>query len=342
MAAVKSIAKKLNFKSIGKKLKQQSKTRTLFMNKVKKIIRLSPKKPPRMTTDEKRLVREMHFERNISQTDISKAIGRDLSCINRLLAQKKVPKRVGRPNRLTETQVDKIVKLLEDMVDGADATYEVSMDMIMKRSRTKASAKTVARRLHERGYQFRNLRHKPILTPEDIKDRYAFSKKYRRKPDSFWVVKIHAKADNHVFKVATNAKGRRLLSKRRVRGVYRKKGKSLRPGHVKPSPKLKLSTGAKGIMKTGAVGGGKVLVWHTIEGRWGGDAAADMYGNVMAKALRKRYPKAKSFTLLEDNDPSGNLSKKGVNAKAKAKIKVSRTHIETETHIRKQMCANLK
>ena len=55
------------------------------------------------------------------------------------------------------------------------------------------------------------------------------------------------------------------------------KGKPLRSGHVKPSPKLKLSTGAKGIMKTGAAGGGKVLVWHTIEGRWGGDAAARMY-----------------------------------------------------------------
>ena len=43
----------------------------------------------------------------------------------------------------------------------------------------------------------------------------------------------------------------------------------------------------------------------------------------MAKALRKRYPKAKSFILLEDKDPAGNLSKKGISVKEQSKIKVS-------------------
>ena len=38
-----------------------------------------------------------------------------------------------------------------------------------------------------------------------------------------------------------------------------------------------LNTGAKGILKMGGVGGGKVLVWETIHGRWSGQQAADMY-----------------------------------------------------------------
>ena len=48
-------------------------------------------------------------------------------------------------------------------------------------------------------------------------------------------------SDNHTFKVATTAKGRKLLAKRRVRGVYRQAGKSLQPAHVKPSAKQHLS-----------------------------------------------------------------------------------------------------
>ena len=34
---------------------------------------------------------------------------------------------------------------------------------------------------------------------------------------------------------------------------YRKKHRSLRPGHVKPDPSLRISTGTKGILKIGGV-----------------------------------------------------------------------------------------
>ena len=77
------------------------------------------------------------------------------------------------------------------------------------------------------------------------------------------------------------------MAKRRVRGVYRKKGKSLRSGHVKPNPKLRIATGAKGILKMGGVGGGKVLVWRTVERQWSGIVAAEMYTNVVTPALKK-------------------------------------------------------
>lgn len=258
----------------------------------------------------------------MTQTQISLALGRDLSSINRLLAQKKEPRSTGRPLALTNDQVDHIEATLNKMIDKADGAYEVTLPAILKQARCKASAKTVARRLHERGYWFRDMRCKPILTPDDVKARYAFAKQFKGKPASWWLKHIHIHADNHMFPVATRARGRKMLSARQVRGAYRKRGKSLRPGLVKASKKFKVNTGAEGILKCGAVGGGKVLVFHTIKGRWGGDAAADMYTNVMAKALHKHYPKAKSFVLLEDNDPSGNLSSKGVKAKAAAKIKV--------------------
>ena len=84
------------------------------------------KKPPRMTPDEKRIAREMHFERGMGRKDVATALGRDLSSICKLLKQKKTPGRIGPPIKFTEEKVDKMVKLLEKMVDGAEADYEVS------------------------------------------------------------------------------------------------------------------------------------------------------------------------------------------------------------------------
>ena len=161
-----------------------------------------------------------------------------------------------------------------------------------------------------------------ILTPDDVKDRKKFADDHKDKPVSWWqkIVQIHL--DNHMFKCATTVGGRKLLAKRKVRGVYRKRGKSLRGAHIKPHPKMKLSTGAKGILKAGGIGGGKVLVWHTVDGTWGGDGAAHLYSNVVAPALKAHYPGKRSFSLLEDNDPSGNTSKKGVAAKAASKLHV--------------------
>ena len=71
---------------------------------------------------------------------------------------------------------------------------------------------------------------------------------------------------------------------------------------------LKVSTGTKGILKTCGVGGGRVLVFKTVEGRWTGDSAANMYNRVLKPALKKRYPSTKTYIILEDNDPTGNKS----------------------------------
>ena len=65
-----------------------------------------------------------------------------------------------------------------------------------------------------------------------------------------------------------------------------------------------------------------MLVFKTVTSQWSGAKAAELYTSTVGPALRKRYPKAKSFLALEDNDPTGNLSKAGIAAKAKQKIEV--------------------
>ena len=67
-------------------------------------------KTPRMSPDEKRIAREMHFDRKMRPMDIATALGRDLSSVCRLLAQKKAPKPIGRPKARTDSQIDHVVE----------------------------------------------------------------------------------------------------------------------------------------------------------------------------------------------------------------------------------------
>ena len=170
------------------------------------------------------------------------------------------------------------------------------------------------------GIGFRDLRHKPILVPEDVKARFDFAKKFVRKTEARRSRSVQLRLGNHHFKCATAKRGRKLRAKTRVRGVYRKRGKPLRSGHVKPNPKLKLATSAKGFLKAGGVGSGKVLVWHTITSAWCGAAVADLYSHVITLALRKEHPRQTSFALLEGNDPTGNHTDLAKVAKSASKL----------------------
>ena len=52
-------------------------------------------KTPRMSAEEKRLARKMLFDRGMSPSDVAAALGRHLSSVCRLLAQKKAPRPMG-------------------------------------------------------------------------------------------------------------------------------------------------------------------------------------------------------------------------------------------------------
>lgn len=166
-----------------------------------------------------------------------------------------------------------------------------------------------------------------ILTPGDIKERFAWAKMYKDKPRSWWLKRVHIHLDNKHFKVALTRKGKSLMAKRAVRGCYRpknkpKKDKVIKSCYVKPSKKLQTNLGTQGVLKLGGVGAGQVLVWHTIEGKWCGAKAAEMYKDVVKPALAKQFPKRRSHTILEDNDPTGNMSKKGKEAKIACGLEV--------------------
>ena len=67
---------------VGKGSKNAKKVKRLFLKQ----------QPPRMTPDEKRLARELHFDRGVSPSDVATILRRDLSCICRLCAMTSTPK----------------------------------------------------------------------------------------------------------------------------------------------------------------------------------------------------------------------------------------------------------
>lgn len=279
--------------------------------------------PYHMSAVEKELVRRMHFQQKQRPTDIAKATGRNLSSIVRALQTTGPPKKPGPKPLLTVKQIDRLEALLETMVEKADAKYEVTAKMLKIRSRSKASERVIMDALHARGVFFRPLREKVRLTEDDIKDRFAFAKKYRGKSAQWWVKTLHAAIDLKTFQVYLNGKARAAANRREVRGTYRKRGQGLDRPHVK-SQRRALPGGAASAKIAAGVGGGKVILWDEQKKGWGGDAAARLYTGPLLQSLKRAFPGRKTFTVLEDNDPAGFRSSKGLAAKDEAGIKIFR------------------
>ena len=147
----------------------------------------------------------------------------------------------------------------------AGSKYSMAAAMIQARFRPRVCLRVLFEAMHERNIWFHKLREKPILTDEDVAARYAWAQKYRNKSAEWWRQAVHIHTGNHAFKVPTNAAARRALAATRVYGTYRSPGKSLRKEHVKAKKQMRLSTGARGVLVAGGVGGGKVLLWHVVE-----------------------------------------------------------------------------
>ena len=256
-------------------------------------------------------------------SEIAEKLGRDKSAITRLLIKQVDRKKQGRPELLTPANVSFLKRKLNELVKKANCQYTVTVAMLKKACRLKASERSIARALHNEGIYFRKLREKPVLTAVDMKSRLEFARKYCHKPKSWWSNTLDAAIDCKFFKALLNNDARVRAAQKATHGAYRAVGEGLDAGYVKPKGALNYNTGAKNVLIAGGVGQGRVLLWHQVaNSRWNGKAAAEMYQTSLLKSLQKNNPSKRRFCILEDNDPSGFKSKRGVAAKEAAKLDV--------------------
>ena len=267
------------------------------------------------------LAKKWYLEEDLSAGKIAQRLDRSASTISRLVIQKVVRKQQGRKPILTTAMVDKLEAKLENMIQKADSQSEVTVTMLKRSSRCKASVRTILRALHDRGIYFRPLRQKPVLTDNDVSERLAFAKKFGAKSEGWWNSSMHMIIDVKHFRVLPHGNARRYAAQETTRGTYRKKGQGLCKGHTKPIVKTKFNPGATGVKVLAGVGHGKVLVWEYLEGQWGGEAAAAAYRGPIMTALLAEYPGRKTFNVLEDNDPAGFKAGLGIVAKKEVGIK---------------------
>ena len=239
--------------------------------------------------------------------DIAALLRRDLSTVARRMDRIRSGQcgmRAGRPSAVTPAVEAKVLRAAERLVQAAKGEWQVTAAMIKDALKLKCCDRVILDTLHRNGVYFRPMRQKPVLTPEDVRERLAFAEKYGGKPATFWQGHVHAYLDNKFFKTYLTPKARAYARKLRPRGTFRAPGQGLDAAHVKPPKDLKQNFG-KSVQVSVAISAKRVLACHVVNNKWNKHSASSMYKDVLGPALHKVYPGKRRFLVLEDNDPAG-------------------------------------
>ena len=221
----------------------------------------------------------------------------------------------GRRNKLGKRGENRFLQHIERMQKKADMQFEVTLPLILAKWKgAKISERTAKRIMCRAGIKWRRTLGKPILTPQDIRDRKCFSRKHMRRKSSFWETCVCI--DGKFFRLVLNRKHRRWAASQTVRGTYRSLSSksALEPFRVKRAAKNKVSLGGTVAVIGGVCGPHKKMFWHVVPGRWNAARAVSMYEE-LSKFLTDNYPQRKKWVLIEGNDPAGFQSKMAIRRK---------------------------
>ena len=124
--------------------------------------------------------------------------------------------------------------------------------------------------------------------------------------------------DNTTFVIARTGDMKKRLRTQRVTRHLRSPDEGEMECVVLPRKSRSL-IGIPSVNITAAVAQGRIIFWHENKGRWNGAAAAAMYEK-LGDTLRDRYGDLPFFRVVEDGDPKGFQSGKGIRAKQAQKI----------------------
>ena len=270
-----------------------------------------------VTPQEAALMKRLHDE-GIGVKKVAASVGRSSDTVSKHVFKKhfRQTTQVGRPVVINEAKFKQLQKGYQKMLREVTGK-EVTINMLKRKLKLKCSNKSISRAFWQHGIHFRPLYEKPDLSTSDVKARLAWAEAHKHRSSQQWNRYVHAIIDNKTFQVYHTGQARAYAARRKLRGAYRPRARIFKSGYTKPASKLIQNTGAKSATVTCAIGNGKVLLWHVTVGKWNGAAAERMYSGPLRRALEKEYPNVRgSWRVMEDNDPTGYKSSKGMAAKA--------------------------
>ena len=229
----------------------------------------------------------------------------------------------GRKKLLTARNLATLDRKRMEMIEKADGLTEIHWDDVIKKSRVpKVDRTTAAKSMRAAGYdvRWRAARLKPSRTTADESDRKRICNKLRKLPISYWTKAVDLYMDNKKWPFPTSVRGKNFLKRMKVRGHLRKKSEGLKKGFTKPHPRKHRTNVGSSINVCAAIINCKVKVWHYLSGPWNRDSASALYKHTIGPALVKHRGRKRSFTTLEDNDPTGYKSTLAKQTKRELKI----------------------
>jgi len=239
--------------------------------------------------------------------------------------------RRGRPPQLTKRMLKVFDGARKKLVKAAGNEYLVTWEDVVeqggKELRAKGllskstpmwSADWISRNMREElDVRSRPAKKRIHRTAKEERARCKKGKIWMKKAKAFWVNDV-TYIDSKAFVAARLAKQKKRMRKNRVVSHLRLPSEGVNPGFVAPK-KNRILTGIKAVNVTAAVAKGRIIMWHVTTGPWNGAAAAVMYRD-LGRALRKTFPAQRKYRVVEDGDPKGFQSGKGLRAKTEQKI----------------------
>jgi hypothetical protein len=157
------------------------------------------------------------------------------------------------------------------------------------------------------------------LFPEHVRKRFTLVKKWIKYPKKFWQKDIHGYIDTKKFVCPRNAKEKKLMRSSKVHHHLRTPTEGKKDMYLLPKGGRNL-TGIPSVEITACVAKDRIIMWHESEKPWNGNQGATMY-KALGAALRKFHGRRASYRVVEDGDPKGFQSNKGIQAKKEQKIR---------------------
>ena len=255
------------------------------------------------------------------------ALGPDLTTVRRALRGKTFKRGYketrGAKAKLTALNLRSLNAARKRLIKQADNKAEVHLAQVMEEAGVDHVAEsTVSKHFKEKlGVTWRVPRESPLRGPEEEKERVEICSTWKHYPNSYFTETVDGIMDNKVFERPTYAKAKIAAQVKRVRGHLRTRKEGITKGYTKPKGnKNRINPGGK-VSVCAVIINHKVRVWHYLQSRWCGEAACDVYKDVLYPALRQYRGRKSAYRIVEDNDPTGYKSKAAVECKRALGIK---------------------